>query len=446
MIKTGPFGPVFSLKKIAYSINNNKINLAMIRLKFSLMMLLQYMMYAVWWVPLAAYLTNLEVGSTQKALILSSMAIGCMASPLVGMLADRFWPAQKVLAGLNFIHALMLLWAATTNNPDILFISLLIGMLAYMPSWSLTSAIAMAHLPSEEFPRVRVFGSIGWVLSGLFSIIFIHLFNTGFDGTHIPFYCGAGISFLAAVFNLTLPNTPPLARGQKVKLIDAFGLGTVKLMKNRSFAFFIILSFLSLIPFAMYYSYFSQFLLDIETRYISVTINWGILAEMGFLLLVPLAIRRYGLRRTLIMGLAALVIRYFSFFAGGTFNVPGLYYIGILIHGLIFGFFYVGGQIYIDRKAPAHLKSQAQGFIFLITFGAGLLAGNFICARIIEMYRTPAGYNWEAIWGITSIMSLVLLAGFLILFREKPTTEQKPVLAAELVGEEAVTVTETAAR
>jgi predicted MFS family arabinose efflux permease len=110
-------------------------------------------MYAVWWVPLAAYLTNLEVSSTQKALILSSMAIGCMASPLVGMLADRFWPAQKVLAGLNFVHATMLLWAATTHNPDVLFICLLLAMLAYMPSWSLTSAIAMAHLPSEDFPK-----------------------------------------------------------------------------------------------------------------------------------------------------------------------------------------------------------------------------------------------------------------------------------------------------
>src|SRR5690554_3256673 len=172
----------------------------MIRIKLSLMMFLQYMMYAVWWVPLAAYLTNLEVGSTQKALIISSMAIGCMASPLIGMIADRFWPAQKVLAVLNLIHASMLLWAGFTSNPDVLFISLLIGMLAYMPSWSLTSAIAMAHLPSEEFPKVRVFGSIGWVASGLFSIIFIRFFHTGFDGTNLPFLCGAGVSMATAFY------------------------------------------------------------------------------------------------------------------------------------------------------------------------------------------------------------------------------------------------------
>ncbi len=405
----------------------------MIKFKLSMMMLLQYMMYAVWWVPLAAYLTNLNVGSTQKALILSSMAIGCMASPLVGMLADRFWPAQKVLAFLNFIHAFMLLWAGTTNNPDILFISLLLGMLAYMPSWSLTSAIAMAHLPSADFPKVRVFGSIGWVASGIFSIVFIRFLNVDFDGTHIPFYCGAGVSLFAAFFNFSLPDTPPLAKGQKATLVDAFGLGTIKLMKDRNFAIFIILSFLSMIPFAMYFSYFSQFLQAINIKYISITINWGVLAEMGFMLLVPVAIKKFGLRKTMIMGLFALTVRYFSFYAGGVIFQPWIYYIGILIHGLIFGFFYVGGQIYIDQKAPAQLKSQAQGFIFLITFGAGLLVGNFLSAKLIELYKSPEGYYWDYIWGITTIVSLVLLASFALLFKENAVTLKKSVLATDVL-------------
>ncbi len=388
------------------------------KFKLSVMMLLQYMMYAVWWVPLAAYLTNLEVGSTQKALILSSMAIGCMASPLVGMLADRFWPAQKVLAGLNFVHALMLLWAATTHNPDVLFICLLLAMLAYMPSWSLTSAIAMVHLPSDDFPKIRVFGSVGWVASGIFSFIFIRVLNIGFDGTHLPFYCGAAVSFVAVFLNLWLPDTPPLAKGQKPTLIEAFGLSSVHLMKDRNFSIFILFSFLAMIPFAMYFSYFSEFLLNINAKYISITINWGVLAEMGFLLLVPVAIRKFGLRKTMVLGLIALTIRYLSFYTGGVIDQSWMYYIGILIHGLIFGFFFVGGQIYIDKKAPAHLKSQAQGFIFLVTQGLGLLVGNFVSARIIHQYKTVAGYNWDAIWGITTLVSVVLMLGFMLLFRE----------------------------
>ncbi|NQU53570.1 MAG: MFS transporter [Bacteroidetes bacterium] len=389
----------------------------MIKFKLSLMLFLQYMMYAVWWVPLAAYLTNLEVGSVQKALIISSMAIGCMASPVIGMLADRFFAGQKVLSSLNVINAIMLFLAGTTNNPDLLFICLLIAMLGYMPSWGLTSSIAMAHLPSEQFPKVRVFGSIGWVASGLFSIFFIKVLHIDFDGTNIPFYCGAGVSLFAAFTNLTIPNTPPLAKGQKVSLIDAFGLGTLQLMKDRNFAIFIIFSFLALIPFAMYFSFFSEFLLNINTKYISVTMNWGVLAEMGFLLLIPFAIKKFGLRKVMIFGLVALVVRYFSFYAGGVINQSWMFYIGILIHGLIFGFFFVGGQIYIDKKAPAELKSQAQGFIFLVTFGLGLLVGNFISSEIISRFSNEAGYNWNAIWGITTLSSIVLVVLFVLLFK-----------------------------
>ncbi len=391
---------------------NTKLNIQM-----ALMMLLQYMMYAVWWVPLAAYLTNLEVGSSQKALILSSMAIGCMASPLIGMLADRFFAAQKVLAGLNLLTAAMLLGAGMTQNADVLFFYLLLAMLAYMPSWSLTSAIAMTHLPSEQFPKVRVFGSIGWVASGLFSIIFIRLLNIEFDGTNIPFYCGAGISLFAVIFNLGLPKTPPLAKGKKGTLMDAFGLGTIQMMKDKNFAIFIVFSFLSMIPFAMYYSYFSEFLLYINMKYISITINWGVLFEMGFILLIPLAIKKMGLRKTMVFGLVALIIRYLAFYTGVAVEQTWMYYIGILVHGLIFGFFYVGGQIYIDKKAPKHLKSQAQGFIFLITFGLGLLFGNFICAIIIEQFKTALGYNWDSIWAITTLMSVVLLMLFMAFFR-----------------------------
>jgi nucleoside transporter len=390
----------------------------MARFKLSVMMLLQYMMYAVWWVPLAAYLTNLEVGSTQKAFILSSMAIGCIVSPVIGMLADRFIPAQKVLSGLNIINAGMLFWAGTTNNPDVLFICLIVAMLGYMPSWGLTSSIAMVHLPPEQFPKVRVFGSIGWVISGFFSVFFIKFLNIDFDGTNIPFYCGAGVSLFAAFTNLGLPNTPPLAKGKKISLIDAFGLATLKLMKDRNFSVFIIFSFLSLIPFAMYYSYFSEFLLNINTKYISVTMNWGVLAEMGFMLLIPVAIKKFGLRKVMIFGLIALVIRYLSLYTGGVIDQSWMYYIGILIHGLIFGFFFVGGQIYIDKKAPVELRSQAQGFIFLVTFGVGLLAGNLICGQIIHLFKNAEGYNWDAIWGITTILSLVILLLFILLFKD----------------------------
>jgi nucleoside transporter len=329
---------------------------------------------------------------------------------------------------MNILNSLLLFWAATTTNPDILFVILLFTMIFYMPTWGLTSAIAMAHSPSEEFPKIRVFGSVGWVASGLFSVIVVKFFNLDFDGTSLPFYFGAGTGFVAALLNLTLPDTPPPAKGEKGSIIDAFGLGTLKMMKDKNFAVFILLSFLSMIPFAMYFSYFSEFLLNINAKYITVTMNWGVLAEMGFMLLIPLAIRKSGLRKVMIFGLVALLVRYLSFYIGGVTDQQWFYYAGILVHGLIFGFFYVGGQIYIDKKAPDELKAQAQGFIFLVTYGLGLLAGNLIDGEIIRIFTDNSSgsrvYDWNSIWGITTVFSVITLAGFILFFKNE-TSESK---------------------
>lgn len=394
-----------------------------IPVRLSLMMFFQYMMFAVWWVPLAAYLTNIGIDGVQKSLVLSSMAIGCMVSPMIGMVADRFFDGQKVLAALNLFTASFLLLAGITSNPNLLFVFLMIAMLCYMPTWSLTSSIAMAHSRSDQFSRIRVFGSIGWVVSGVFSLIVVNLFKIKFDGTKIPFFFAAAIALVAVLFNLFLPSTPPSGKGKKTSVIDALGLRSVKLMKDWNFAVFITLSFLSMIPFSMYWSYCSEFLLDRNFQYISITMNIGQLAEMVFLLTVPFSIRKAGLRYTMIFGLVALLIRYVAFYAGSAMDMTVLYFIGILVHGLIFGYFYLGGQIYIDQKAPVELKAQAQGFIFFVTFGLGLLVGNFISGQIIDHYsdavNTVRTYEWNHIWEITSAMSIVLLLAFIALFKNE---------------------------
>jgi len=294
-----------------------------------------------------------------------------------------------------------------------------------MPTWGLTSSIAMTHSKSEQFSRIRVFGSIGWVVSGVFSLIVVKIFNIHFDGTNITFFFASAIGLMAVIFNLYLPSTPPTGKDKKTSITDALGLRTVHLMKDRNFAVFIILSFLSMIPFSMYWSYCSEFLLDRNFEYISITMNIGQLAEMLFMLTVPFSIRKVGLRKTMILGLVALLIRYVAFYTGSTNDLPVFYLIGILLHGIIFGYFYLGGQIYIDQKAPAELKAQAQGFIFFVTFGLGLLVGNFISGQLIEYFSetvdTVRTYNWNSIWAVTSASALILLLAFVILFRKENT-------------------------
>jgi nucleoside transporter len=402
------------------------------------MMFLQYMLLPVWFLPLAAYLTNLRMSTAQSSWILNSMALGCLAAPLIGMVADRHFASERVLGTLNLLAAVLLLAAAQTTEPTWVFVILLAVMLCQMPTWGLTSAIAMANSPSEKFPQIRVFGSIGWVASGLFSVVAGAAFGKIIDGTEITLYCGAGTALVAAAFALVLPHTPPPAKGQKGSVLDALGLRSLVLMKDFRFSVFIITYFLVMIPFSMYWSYCSMFLKDKGFEYIAVTMNWGQVAEMVFMLAIPLVLTRVGVKWAMAIGLVALVVRYGAFLLGEMYSMTWLYFVAILVHGLIFGFYFVGGQIYVDRKAPKELKAQAQGFLFLAGFGLGLLVGNFINGLLIEAYTTTAIvteggkemtkniYNWTPIWLITTISSVVLLFVFIGLFRDDTQTETAP--------------------
>jgi len=393
------------------------------RIKLSGMMFLQFMMFAVFWSQLATYLDKIHVSGLLKSLILSSMAIGCLASPVIGMIADRFFPSQKVLAAVNLLGAVFLAIAGMQSNPMMVFACLLAFMLCYMPTWGLTGAIAMSHSPSDQFPQIRVFGSIGWWASGAFSLVAIKVLHaTEFDGTASPLFCGAAVSVASALLAWFLPNTAPPAKGQPMSVMDALGLRALTLMKDRNFAVFILVSFLAMIPFTIYWSYCSVFLEAQGFKYITITMNWGQFAEMFLMLMVTVALTKMGVRWAMATGLVAMVLRYVAFYLGGIYQINAFYFAGILVHGIIFGFFFVGGQIYIARKAPKEIQAQAQGFIFLVTFGLGLLVGNFANGALIDHYTTTVNsvkaYDWKSIWAITTGLTVALLALFLLLFKD----------------------------
>ena len=272
----------------------NEVSIS-IRIRLSVMMFLQYIIFAVFWVPLSAYLNALGASDTQTWLILSTMAFGCIVSPIVCMFADRHFASNRVLMVLNIACAVLLFFAARQTDAGNLFVLLLIAMFCYMPTWSLTNAIAMSNFPSEKFPQIRLFGSIGWVASAVFSIVAMKLLGVKrFDDTAIPLYCGAAMALVAAIVNLTLPDTPPPAKGQKASIVDALGLRAMTLMKDTNFALFILLSMLVMIPFTLYFSLGAKFLASQGFKYVTVTMNLGQLVEMGIMLLVPLALVRFG--------------------------------------------------------------------------------------------------------------------------------------------------------
>ena len=334
-----------------------------VRVQLSAMMFFQFMMLAVWFVPLADYLDNSGVQGTFRALILSSMALGCLVSPIVGTIADRHFAAQKVLFVLNLLSAILLVAAARFTSPTIVFVLLLFQMLCYMPSWGLTSAIAMGTFADGQVSSntrlwLNRLGRSGAVQPGGRQVM------RGTRHLMVPI-CRCTVvrrsGLIGAVVALALPDTPPKAKGQKASLVDVMGLRTFTLMKDFDFAIFIIVSLLVMVPFASYWSYGSLFLSDRGFEYITVTMNWGQLAEMLFMLLVPVVLVKAGIRWTMVLGLIALVVRFASFLVGDMYDKTGLYFVAILVQGLIYGFFFVGGQMYIDRKAPVEIRAQGTG-------------------------------------------------------------------------------------
>ena len=409
------------------------------RIRLSIMMFLQYLMFAVWWQPLAAYLGNIGIEGLYKAAILSSVGLGCLAAPIITMIADRHFASQKVLAVLNLLCAVLLFLASKQTNAMTLFVLLLFAMFCYMPTWSLTNAIAMTNSPSEKFPQIRVFGSIGWVASGLFSLAAMKVYGTKIDGTSTPLLCGACMALVTAIYNMTLPNTPPPGKGKEASIIDAFGLRALVLLKNFNFAMFSIIAMLVMIPFTIYWTYCSVFLQDKGFEFITVTMNWGQFVEMFVMLLVPIALVRYGVKWTMVAGLVALLVRYVAFLCGGIFDYTSLYFVAILVHGIIFGFFFVGGQVYVDKKAPKEIRAQAQGLIVLICYGIGMLIGNFFNGKLISHYMTETivdgvtqkVYDWNTIWTVTTVISVVLLAAFCLVFRDDVTKAGEPETASQ---------------
>ena len=385
-----------------------------------IMMLMQYFIFAVWWVPFAAYLSHqLHLEMFQVSLILCAMAVGSMASPFIGFIADRRFPAQKVLAVLNLLTAVLLFLSTRQTTFPGLMITVTLVMLCYMPTWSLTSSIAMTHVPAEQFPRMRLMGTIGWVASGAFSLSAVHIFKVEiFDGTSLPLYCGAFAGLIAAAMNLFLPDTPPdQNEKKKLSVKDIFGLRTLFTVKSKNFNVFILISFLAIIPFTLYHVYGSLFFTDEQVKNITVTMNWGQVAEMLFLFIATGILIKFGFKKTLLFGLIAMLLRYLSFYIGVELDQQWWYSIGILTHGLIFGLFFVCGQVYTDKVVPKEIRAQSQGFLAFIIWGVGYLTGTLLNGLMIGHYRMEEKCDWSMLFMISTIFTILLIVLLIMLFK-----------------------------
>jgi nucleoside transporter len=450
-----------------------------IRLQLSVMMFVQFFVWGAWYVTAPNYLGTIGFKAEDFGWTYSVGPIAGMISPFfVGMIADRFFPAQRVLGAMHLLGAVVmygttLLMKAGAPSADLINLALFGYTLTFFPTLALTNTLAMKNMtnPEKEFPGIRVFGTIGWIVAGL------ALSWVGWDKSIAMFHLTAAAALFLGLYSFTLPHTPPIGTG-RVSARQILGLDALVLLKNRSYLIFMICSMLICIPLAFYYQITSR-IVEMSDLPIGQTMSYGQMSEIFFMLVMPLFFVRLGVKWMLAVGMLAWVARYALFALGAPSGVRWMIIGGIVLHGVCYDFFFVTGQIYTDRVAPLAIRAQAQGLLVLFTLGLGMAIGAKVAGQI-ETKHTPAqsrsfaeqvvahtaeieklrpnaandaasasriaqleqektalrreelkAIEWRPLWGKPAIFAGIVLLLFLFLFKDKTAQDSEKLGAFE---------------
>ncbi|WP_348824792.1 nucleoside permease [Flavobacterium aestuarii] len=398
-----------------------------IRIKLSVMMFLEFFIWGAWFVTLGTFLgNNLKASGSETAAIFSTQSWGAIIAPfIIGLIADRYFNAEKILGLLHLLGAFLMYQMYQSENVGLFYAYVLSYMILYMPTLALVNSVAFNQMndPEKEFANIRVWGTIGWILAGL-SISFLFHWDSAeaiSQGLLKNTFLLAGIASLAlGLLSFALPKTPPKVSEGKIKIGDIIGLYALRLLKDKNFFIFFISSILICIPLAFYYQNAHPFLTASGVENPTGKMAIGQISEALFLLLIPVFFTRFGFKKTILVGMFAWAVRYLLFAYGNGNDLSFMLILGIALHGICYDFFFVSGQIYTNSKAGEKYKSAAQGLITLATYGIGMLIGFAVAGWITDNFKTMDGaVNWQMVWIIPAGIAFAVFLIFALLFQDK---------------------------
>lgn len=402
-----------------------------IQAQLSVMMFLQFFVWGAWYTTVAVYMTQKGMGDLTHWPFTVTPVAAIVAPFFLGLIADRYFSTEKVLAVMHLLGGVfMLIVPQTSANPTLFILLLLAYNLCYMPTIGLSNTLAFHNIEDQEkqFPVIRVFGTIGWIVAGLFISYVLGGFIEGIpEQTAAPLYTTGIASLALGIYSFTLPHTPPPAAGEKVSLGSIAGVDALKQLGSRSFYIFIISSLLICIPLAAYYNFTQIFLQDTGFQNIAGTQTLGQMSEVVFMLLIPFFFKRLGVKWMLAVAMLAWGLRYVLFALGAPATVTWMILGGILLHGICYDFFFVTGQIYVDKKSTPAVRGQAQGFLVLVTYGVGMLIGAQVAGNVYNAFLAGAESltleQWKDFWFIPAGFSIVVMLFFILTFYDRVDTE-----------------------
>lgn len=408
--------------------------MAMIRTRLSIMMFLQFFIWGGWFVTLGTFLANnLNASGGQIGMAFSTQSWGAIIAPfIIGLIADRYFNAERILGVLHLAGAALMYGLYVASDFSTFYPLVLMYMIIYMPTLALVNSVSFRQMsdPGQEFAKIRVWGTIGWIIAGLgISYLFAWDSSQGIaDGMLRNTFLMCAIASLAlGLYSFSLPATPPKADGP-VGLKEVLGLDALALLKDRNYAIFFIASILICIPLAFYYQNANPFLAEIGVTNPTGKMTLGQVSEVLFMLLLPVFIHRFGIKKTLLIGMLAWALRYALFAFGNADEMVFMLLIGIALHGVCYDFFFVTGQIYTDARAGEKFKSSAQGMITLATYGVGMLIGFWVAGQITDHFSTNGAHDWQGIWMFPAVFAIAVLALFYLTFKNDKSVAAKPEL------------------